>query len=300
MSFDMYEYSSSSLVERLKEEREKIDKRINKIFWVISVFIILIALIILLSMVNSMFNVLTYFLFFLGLSVIELFLSFIIKSVGNYQFVNQVLHKEMIAMYNQNEEDSLRYRFKPKDLTKFNVNMALFNRYSGANIPFAIEQNDASMPYLFMKASLVTSSGKSSTVHFDGMYLRIKKSLPDDFHIKPKKTKSNRKNAKMYHTEIEGHHVYVPEYDYIKEERSLKKPFPSYYIDFYNSVVSIFNTDKIYIGSDKEFLDIAIYNKFPFKAPKDLDYDTIHNYYRLISGLLSQVKETLLQVDTYF
>lgn len=278
---DFFENSVSydTLTQRLNEVYSEKSLYYNKVVLYLCLFYVVCnGVFAYLLYINDLLHII-YIPFIVLVALVLLTLA-ISKGVLNSNIRKEHLNKEIINLYNFTEGANVKYEVKPEYNKKYNAEMALFVRYASPTCKYKISDDDPEkLNYEILRGTLVTSNGKSSTVHFDGHYLIINKQTNRDFHIKHRKSRTNRKELKFYNIHDEEHHIYLSEKDYDRKEKRVIRPLDSQFLSLYSYTKEVFDTDKISIGSNQNEIHVAISDKIKFKFPKEFNYDNVKNYY---------------------
>ena len=293
---DYFETSVSydTLTHKLNEVRSELSVKYNKTAMIFNGLWLFGALLGLYFIIAGGFHIAMLLIPILGFGFVVLLTQLITKGVLKAKIRNHYLNKEVVNLFNFTEGSNVYYKVKPVFNKQYNSEMALFVRYASASCKYKIyNENPEQLGYEILRTSLVTSNGKSTTVHFDGDYLIINFPTDQDFHIKHRKQRTNRKGLKFYKTPDEEFHIYLSEKDYDKEEKRVIRPINRQFISLYSFVREVFQTDKVYIGSNKEQLHIAITEKVKFKMPKEFNYDNVKEYYDEFTKVIKRTHQVI-------
>jgi len=295
-NMDFFETSVSydTLTQRLNEVYSKLSVKYNKIVYIICGIWVIIALSIAVALIDNQEKI-----FFAPIIIGVVFVLITVaisRATLNSKIRNNHLNKEIISLYNFTEGTNVQYEVKPTFDKTFNSRMALFVRHASASFKYKIStDNPSHLNFDLLNTRLVTSSGNSTTLHFDGDYLILDFPTNQQFHIKHKKARTGLKDVKFYKDKDENYNIYLTQEDYDKEEKRVIRPLNRQFISLYNYAKEVFQTEKISIGSNKQQLHIAISEKIKFHVPKQFDYDNVKKYY----DEFTQVIRNVIQLISY-
>ena len=154
--------------ESLEEQHSKRKKKMNIVYTIIGIIQVPFLTMTLIDMD------------YLGLWVIIGLVSFIITLILFLVFKTQlknrilydVIYPRAVSLFNQEHDRTFQFEFKPKLEKTFNQDMGLFTKYASVSSTYKMtSQTDQGTDITIQACRLVTSNGKSSTLHFDGVYL---------------------------------------------------------------------------------------------------------------------------------
>ncbi|AIO18523.1 hypothetical protein KQ51_00643 [Candidatus Izimaplasma bacterium HR1] len=217
-------------------------------------------------------------------SLITLLTHLIVPSVYKGKLVKEVVNKEVINLYNYENSTNFDYLDKIKVRNNFNKEMGLFTRLASVSTRFQIIGEDINI----MNCTLVTSNGKSSTVHFDGIYMIYKKMCSKTFQLRTK-GRPKLKGVKFSKQEGELYSEFVP-----FESNEI---IDSYYINIFESSLNSIELSKkkVYLGSNLKEIHFG-YHPPKFMKYDEFTYEVFKEYYKYFSNILNlglRIKEQL-------
>ncbi len=270
-------------VGKLKNRIEEITSKNRRllltiVFAILAVVILLEVIFILVDIKN---NSTAYLVVgFTGLTLILIPIMIILTK--NSRQVKNLYIQEVIEVYNDRNDLNLEFSGTKKVSKEFNQEMGLFVKFASVQANYLIDGSLTSdYKYQLLNCQLVTSNGKSTTVHFSGLYFMFKIPTDDFFQIrsryKPKLSGTKFKQIERYQEK-----VFVPENDvrdYIEDK----------YLQYYRTINRSIPNKALYIASNRKEIHVAITPKEKFKNIKDLNVETFEKYYTRYITIFNQV-----------
>lgn len=262
----MTEYNLLRDVEDLLEEKQK--KRKKKTNTLLSIMGLIQVPFLALTIVD---------LDYIGLWVIILLVSFVITLifflVFKQQVKNQVLYNVIypraVRLFNQEHDLTFAFQFKPKIDKTFNSEMGLFTRYASVSCTYQMNaQLDTGNPITVQACRLVTSNGKSSTLHFDGIYLVLPISgIP----TQQLRTSGKPKRKDMKFDRVED---YPDNRLYLQKGQISSGPHP-YLLQVFEELPDLFDLKHYYVGSNEKEVHVALWMRHKPSMPKEINTEEL-------------------------
>jgi len=183
-------------------------------------------------------------------------------------FYNYLL-KKMVG--ETEEKDSLSYEVMPKEYREVNRAGGFF--VNGAvNIRAAVK-NEEERFINFINLSVIISTGKSTTVYFNGNYSIMNYDGKEIFQIRSHSV-PRLKGIKFEKTETDGYTIFWEEGSGMPKEK---------YLDLVKDLRERLFADKIYLGTNGYEIHFAYESKKKLKKPKELTIE----YYNETATILS-------------
>jgi len=261
----------SAIVDRINEEKRKITlKYKNNSFKAVFVLTCIASL--------SIFLIITYgsnqtllFIPIIGLFSISLLIYGIGSSVVNSKIKNTYLNNEVINLYNNEQGTFIKYDSKIKIKRDFNDNMGLFNKFANVSAKYRITGDSGNHhDFSIMDCTLITSNGKSATVHFDGIYFIINVQTSKYFQIRTngKPHLKGKKFVKILDAEA---------HSFILEDDPQGYIDPKYY-NIFNSVKNKIDSKALYLASNMDQVHLGVVLKNKQKLSTNITYETFKEY----------------------
>lgn len=219
---------------------------------------------------------------------IELFVILILKTNNKTIMINRVMNYEILQVYNSMNGTNLIYENKPKIPKTFNVEMGLFVKYAGVSTKYSIKDPSPSNPFEMMYCSLITSNGKSSTVHFDGIYVIFKiPNIPTQHLLS--RGKPHLQGTKMVQAEGYEENVFVP------VDHPEVRINPILY-GIFQDLPNKFELKAYYVASNNAEVHIAFTPKQKQKLPEEFTYQTLQEFSTPLMNYLSYIEEVRIQI----
>jgi len=278
----------NSVVNRIQQVKEEYAIKERKVFS----YIYTITALLLIACFFIMYLLKVELVFYtipLGIALFIVFLIVLItKSTHKLYIMNKVLNEEIVNLYNTENGLNLEYQFKPKLPKTFNQEMGLFTKYAGVTSRYAIYDTTHKYPFQLYSCALVTSNGKSSTVHFDGIYTKFMISSIPRQQLRSK-GKPQTAGIKMVQVEGNEERFYIP----------LDKPdtrINSILQGIFQDMPNRFDLKAYYIGSNDFEVHIAFTPRNRQKLPDTISYQSIQDYAEPLLDYLSFVQEVRIQI----
>lgn len=229
-----------------------------------------------------------------GMAFITTLIGFLVSI--NYQSEKpfyEFLYPEIIQKVNMHEGLFLETESYVKEKQLFNKNGGLFTSYASLNNRIIIKGNtEDQIPFEIFDTTLTTSNGKSQQVHFDGLYIVLRKQLNTSIQIRH--NGSPKKKGVKYNrlSDYENYRVYK------KEEESIQI-IDSTLIRNYETLQSNPTYKKIYLGTTEDEVHLAIvYMKHPLRKQKGLTLEKLNYLARFILDEMTLLNN-LGKIDYY-
>lgn len=219
---------------------------------------------------------------------VEVLVVLILKTSNKTTMINKILNYEILQIYNANNGTNYTYESKPKILKTFNVEMGLFVKYAGVNTKYIIKDQNHPYPFEIMNCSLITSNGKSSTVHFDGIYVIFNiPNIPTQHLLS--RGKPHLSGIKMIQEEGYEEKVFTPlEHPEIKINPIL--------YGIFQDLPQKFELKAHYVASNNTEVHMAFTPKLKQKLPDELTYQTLQEFSAPLMSYLSYIEEVRIQL----
>jgi len=220
-----------------------------------------------------------------SLSVIAFLITKIsMKYVGKKNILYDIIYPRGVTLFNQEHDTTFTYEFKPKLDKTFHEEMGLFTRFASISSNFRmVSKQEGHAPITIQHCRMVTSNGKSSTIHFDGVYLILPKS-----GIPVQQLRSNGrpalKGVKMERLEDYEERIYVPQEEGIT-------PVDSVLLGIFQELPQTFELSRQYIGSNQSEIHIALWFKKQPRLPNELNYNGLEELIDPLHKLMSYTVE---------
>ncbi len=207
-----------------------------------------------------------------GLAIVGTLVGFIISMLFQSEKpFYTYLYDEVIQKINLSEGLFLKYSSYVKDTDKFNHRGGLFTRGAAVSINRHINgMSHDNHAFDIYDCRMVTSSGKSSHTHFDGVYLVIDKHIDTDIQVRSNGS-PRLKGVKYQKQEgFTSFKVYKPEGQTLNDlDQKMIALFKSFYEDM--------NYKYVYISVVDDEIHVGIwYRKHPARKLKPVTFESLN------------------------
>ncbi len=220
-----------------------------------------------------------YLVAFLLLIILYLLFEFTKDSKSFYQY----LLPKIVENYVQTSSDNLQYSTLIRQDKEINKAGGLFTRSATNSIKFRISGYIDGIPYTMDQSYIYVSTGKTTTVYLNGMYLFFGIREPNLMQIRDKwrpslkgeKFKKDENDKKIFTTENS-----IVDLKYVELFTFLKKK----------------SSENVYVSINRSGLHIAL-NSFKFEKPYILekkDYISLNNKLNTLMEIKEYVKKNII------
>ncbi len=219
---------------------------------------------------------------FVVLTILYLALEFSKDSKSFYQY----LLPEIISGYEHMHGNELKYSTTIKQDKEINKAGGIFTRGAANNVKFRLSGYVDGVPYTMDQSYIFVSTGKTTTVYLNGMYLFFGIREPNLIQVRDKwrpslkgvKFLKDKQNKKIFTTETSSvDQKYVALFHY------LKKNAP----------------ESVYLSANESGLHIAL-NMFKFEKPyilEEKDFISLHNKLEKLMDIKDYVKTNIIDTS---
>ncbi len=218
-------------------------------------------------------------------------IAFFILLNSNNQRMRAYLVEEIMAVYNRETDANTILEIKPKVTRTFNQEMGLFTRGASVQTDYLVKIAHKDLDCEILYCRLITSNGKSSTIHFNGFYAIFQHKSDDFFQIRSR-GKPRLKGVKFKRLIRYPEKVFIPEID-IREYLEEK------YLYAFRNINNKMLLGNSYLASNKEAVHLALSPKGNFRMPKLIDQENFidnYNRYTKLFKLITSTFEAISQV----
>ncbi len=279
---DQFIYASP--IENIKEQQIKEIRNAKSTTLKIDAVIIVIIMFIMFLMFseNAIFK---YYLIPIGVGFFFIILVHLITpAVIKKRLIRKAVYQEVVDLYNREHDDKYVYSLKPKLLDKFNQRMGLFTRFSNTSARYRIDGEYNGVEFSIINCTVITSTGKSTQVHFDGFYIIIKNPVSQMFQIRTD-GKPSVKGVKFERNDQNGYRTFV--------EVDSNTVIDSRFTSLFEQIMNRVQLKRLYIGSDLNEFHIAITPDLKETISEEITQEEFNRFYDYFSGLFNVVKEYL-------
>lgn len=291
---------SSSEFERINDEFKQIQKQKKQklqkgwsIFLLLTIILIIGFIVIFPKQFNSgetAWILPTYGGMLLLTTILGLLISSNSVSVKPYY---TFLYDEIYNKINMHEGMSLNYKSYDKEARGFNKVGGLFTRGASVNVKRHIEGDSADHHHFnIYECSLVTSNGKNSQTHFNGVYFVLNKSINTSLQIRTNGSPKLKGVKFDKQDEFEDIRVY-------KEKDQSMLNIDYLFVTYMNKLAMNEEYKKVFLSIVDGQIHLGIwYKNIPTKKQKNL---TIESYNKLAAYFISeyQLLTELAGIDNY-
>lgn len=290
----MYEYQSTTTtydqaLSNLNQIREDIlikEKKSIRMLYVIAIIILFISV-----GIFYLIDAYSFVYLFPGIMIpiITGLIHIGIKYNNKKVFINKHINSEIIKLFNAEFDTNFTYEYKVKVPKEFNQKMGLFPRGSSIFTNYRITGvTPENHPIIILDCRMVTSNGKSSTIHFDGIYAILQVSFPVHAQVRS----SGRPHVKgIQFNKLDNYEQKV----FLAEDTG--ETLPSELLHLYREIKDNFTTRGQYIGTNTTELHIAIWDKEKNPLPEELNYQTLESYAHPLMNYLSYIIQTASRLE---
>ena len=203
-----------------------------------------------------------------GLSLMVLLIVYLVSTYGGRKhLMYDLIYQRAIQLYNQEHDETYRYESRPKLDKAFNVDMGLFTRFATIYSNFRAQGLDPQNTPIVQQCRMVTSNGKSSQIHFDGIYIILPIS-----GIPTQQLRSSGRPA-LKGIKMEK----LEDYD-MKAYRPQETPditIHALLMGVYQELPDMFDIKHHYVGSNGSQVHVALWFKKQPSLPKTIEYHTL-------------------------
>jgi len=230
-----------------------------------------------------------YILIPLGfIAFIELLLILIVRTNSKQKMINTIINDEIVQIYNSSNGTTYSYESKPKIPKTFNVDMGMFTRSAAVSTVFAIKDTTSTFPFELYRCTLMTSNGKSSTVHFTGMYIRFFiPNIPRQQLLS--RGKPHASGIKMVQVEGYEERLFTP----LDSPETRINPI---LYGIFQDLPNKFDLKAYHVGSNATEVHVAFTPKRREKLPEEFTYQTIQEFSEPLMSYLTYVDEVRIQL----
>ena len=210
------------------------------------------------------------------------------KNVPSEKPTFNYLFDEVYKKLNLDEQKTLVYTPFQKEKFTFNKIGGLYTRIASVNVKRHVEgYTDSAHKFDIYDCTMVTSNGKSSTVHFNGVYYNI--ALPTTNYLQVRTSSSPRLKGHKYDRvkEIEDLRVFIDE-----DTQLLSKD--EHIINFVRKIKSQPNIKHVAFGIIPGEVHVGItYKKHPARKQKSLTSNQLDSIYDYFTSELEFIEEVI-------
>ncbi len=271
---------TTSEFERLKDdlniELKKANTILKKLWGILFLVVVILIVVFLLLFPNQFKNSETAWILpvYGGIFLLVTLVGYIVS----YSYISEkpffsFLFPKIIEKLNFDEGLFLEYQSFTKTEKDFNKVGGLFTRIASVKVRRHIKgYTENQHQFDIYDCTLSTSNGKSQTVHFDGVYYRLKKEFRTSIQIRTNGSPKLKGVKFKKQDQFENMKVYKLENDSITNRDTTL-------INYFEKLKRNENHKRIYIGTIDDELHIATsFKKHPCRKNKTITIDTFNTY----------------------
>ncbi|MEC9484879.1 MAG: hypothetical protein UMR38_03255 [Candidatus Izemoplasma sp.] len=259
---------NNSIVTKVNDTMAE-SKAYSRRLYKITSMILFVTLVILFSVFYIFDFILIMYFIMIGLFLLILGIVYLVRHFQERkQILYGVVYPHAIKTYNTSYETAFTYEEKPEKDPKINQEMGLFTRYASVSHKYRIDGQIEDVPVSMMHMRLVTSNGKSASVHFDGEYTVVE--------IKGLETSQIRNAGRPALKKVSFKRIKTAEDKvYILKTSDNEHP-PAILRKTYDKLKSTFKAKYYYVASNEQALHFAFWPKERITLPKDLSLNLLN------------------------
>lgn len=285
----MTEYTLLRDVEDLLEEQEQKRKKKMKTVYMIWGFLQLPFLIL---TILDLEYIGLWGIILLATSIIVLVFYLVFKSQVKNRVLYNIIYPRAVSLFNNEHDLIFDFAFKPKLEKTFNQEMGLFTRYASVSSKYQMKaKTEIGETVTIQECSLVTSNGKSSTLHFRGIYIILPiTGIPhQQFRTNSKPRLKDMKFDRL--EEYPENRFYVP-------EGKTARDVNSFLLQVFEELPGLFDLKQHYVASNTKEVHLALWMRHTPGMPSeitqeelDLIVDPLHQVMQYTETLLNRYLE---------
>lgn len=278
------------IIERLKDKKIELKKQYYKNRNTIIAILVLIIGIISYFVYISNTSFLIIVPLFIGVGLLAV--CFVITEVAlQSKLGDTYLNKEVMNVYNMEQDENYIYTPKPKLKPEYNKEMGLFTRYASARNLFQITGYIDGVPFDVKSLQLIVSTGNSSQVIFSGFYIILPIAGEKMFQLRTD-GKPSLKKTKFKKISTDGKRTFVLEDDTGKVKDK--------YTRLFDMLEREYDYKKIYIASNEKEIHIGLTPIKKQRFPKNLSGESFNEYYEKFVEIFRVINEIMTKTSEVF